>query len=330
MVTFIQMPTVPYNWMVQRPQQIMKQLSLKGHTVYYIESKQGNYIKKENNNLNIIGANYNITSKYLNRPIILWCSSPDQVSNIDKIPHDYVIYDVVDDATHEFSSWSGHINSMLSRANIVFTSSKQLYDKFKGMHNKVYLINNGVDLDNFSKSKTFTPRDLPKNKKIVGYVGAVASWLDWNLINHIVKDSNYNFVFVGPLYNINNFPILRSNVYFLGVKNYEYIPYYINNFNCCIIPFQINSMTNACNPIKLYEYMSSGKPIVSTAMKEVVNFSNLCYIANSKDSFKKHINLAINENDKNLINLRIKTAENNSWSSRTNKILDILKKELKI
>ncbi|MBU5483650.1 glycosyltransferase [Clostridium sp. MSJ-11] len=327
MATFIQMPTVPYNKMTQRPQQIMKKLSEMGHKVYYIEDIDDNYLIKKTANLHLVGSKYDMNNLESEKPVILWCSCPDQVLNIDKIRHDYVVYDVVDDASHEFAIWGAYIDEMVRRANVIFTSAENLYDKFSKRHAKVNLVNNGVDLENFSLAKNKKPLDLPTNRKIVGYVGAVASWIDWALINHIVKNSMYNFVFVGPLYNLSSVPLIRSNVYFLGMKNYEELPYYINNFDCCIIPFSINEMTNSCNPIKLYEYMSLGKPVVTTAMKEVQNFSNLCYVSNTMEQFKENIVTAVKEKDHKLENLRKNMAENNSWQKRTEQIIEILKKE---
>lgn len=330
MITFIQMPSVPYDWMVQRPQQIMTKLARNGYKVYYFNRGKGNGIVERESNLNIVEKNYNPTDIKTEGNVVLWCSSPEQVVNVDKIPHDIIVYDVVDDASNEFTSWGRYIDEMLKRAHIVFTTADKLYEKFKRLHPKVYLLNNAVDLDNFSRSKTEKPVDLPTFKPIVGYVGAVASWMDWDLIETITKQPKYNFVFVGPFYNGFRPRLIRSNVYYLGIKDYSKLPYYINNFGCCIIPFKINDMTNSCNPVKLYEYFSLGKPVVTTSMKEVYKFSDLSYIANNAKEFMDYIDKAVNERNNQLVNRRIMTAHQNSWDSRVNMIKEILYEEFHI
>lgn len=330
MITFIQMPSVPYDWMVQRPQQIMTKLARNEYKVYYFNRGKGNGIVERESNLNIVGKNYNPTDIRTEGNVVLWCSSPDQVINVDKIPHDIIVYDVVDDASNEFTSWERYIDEMLKRAHIVFTTADKLYEKFKRLHPKVYLLNNAVDLDNFSRSKIEKPADLPTFKPIVGYVGAVASWMDWDLIETITKQSKYNFVFVGPFYNGFRPRLIRSNIYYLGIKDYSKLPYYINNFDCCIIPFKINDMTNSCNPVKLYEYFSLGKPVITTSMKEVYKFSDLSYIANNAKEFMDYIDKAVNERNSQLVNKRIMTAHQNSWDSRVNMIKEILYEEFHI
>lgn len=330
MITFIQMPSVPFDWMVQRPQQIMSKLAKDGYKVYYFNNKEAKGIVQREPNLNIVGSNYNPSDIKGEGSVVLWCSSPEQVVNIDKIPHDYIVYDVVDDASNEFIGWAPYIDTMLERADIVFTTADRLYEKFKKLHPRVYLLNNAVNLDNFSLNKIEKPKDLPTFRPIVGYVGAVANWIDWNLVECITKKSRYNFVFVGPFYNRFKPSLIRSNIYYLGVKNYNELPYYINNFNCCIIPFKVNDMTNSCNPVKLYEYFSLGKPVITTSMKEIYNFSDLCYIANNPGEFKQCIDKAINERSNEMTNKRIITAQQNGWDSRINMIKKILNDEFHI
>jgi Glycosyltransferase len=316
--------------MVQRPQQIMNALSDFGHTVYYMEARTGNYIYEKKKNLFIVSSDFPIHNIEHNQTVVLWCSAPNQVINVDKIPHDYIVYDVVDDASEEFKDWEPYIDKMIKRSDVIFTTAENLFNKFKVKHNKVNLIKNGVDFKHFALDKKFTPKDLPSNKKIVGYVGALAPWIDWQLINEMVKMSKYNFVFIGPLYGNFKVNLIRSNVYFLGYKNYEELPNYIDNFDACIIPFKVNSMTNGCNPIKFYEYCALGKPVVSTAMKEMINYSELSYVSYDKAQFINNIDIAAYEKKGSITSHRINLAKENSWEERAGEILRILKKELDI
>lgn len=324
MATFVQMPTVPYNRMYQRPQQMMRKLSERGHTVYYIDNIRKDYIIRINDNLYEVGMNYRININELKRPIILWCSHPQNVTRINEIYHDYIIFDIIDDYSHEFKRWKVYSKDMLRAANMVFTTSDRLYNKFSEECHKIYKIKNGLDVDNFSLDKRSIPADLPKGKKIVGYIGAVASWIDWNLIEYI-SCSDYNIVFVGPKIGNINLNLSRNNIYFLGEKKYSELPFYTNNFNCCIIPFKINEMTNSCNPIKLYEYLALGKPVVSTAINELSKLRKLCYISKNNTEFIINLNRAVNENDRKLAIARRKFSINNSWDNRIDMVIDKLK-----
>lgn len=319
LTTFIQMPTVPYNRMYQRPQQIMKKLSENGYTIYYIDNILGDYIVKINRNLYEVGALYKINMNVLSKPIILWCSHPENINRIKNIYHDYVVFDIIDDYSYEFKSWNVNLKDMFKVADIVFTSSYKLYNKFFLKHSKTYLIRNGVDFNSFSINSKFIPKDLPRNKNIIGYVGALASWIDWNLIDYICK-IDCNIVFIGPI--IGNIDIkLNENLYLLGEKKYNELPFYISNFDCCIIPFRVNKMTNSCNPIKLYEYLAMGKPVVSSNIEEVKKLKSLCYISENYKQFAENLNKAIHERNQELIFKRKNFALNNSWSKRVNDII---------
>lgn len=323
LATFIQMPTVPYNKMYQRPQQIMRKLSERGYIVYYMDNINEEYFIKINKNLYEVGAKYKINVKKLSKPVILWCSSPEQVVRINSIYHDYVIYDIVDDYSHEFKAWNIYVDDMLSAADMVFVTADKLYKKFFPRHDNIYLVKNGLDVDNFSLDKNEIPVDIPRNRKVVGYVGAVATWIDWNLVKYI-SNSNYDFVFVGAKYGDININFNNNNIYFLGEKKYEELPYYISNFNCCIIPFKVNEMTNGCNPIKLYEYLSLGKPVVSTAIEEVVKMESNCYISRKNEDFIENIIKSIDEDNESLVISRRNFALNNSWDKRVSNIIEKL------
>ncbi|WP_446897579.1 glycosyltransferase [Clostridium sp. LBM24168] len=302
----------------------MRKLSERGYTVYYIDNIRKDYVIKLNKNLYEVGANYKIDTNVLKKPIILWCSHPENVTRINKIYHDYIIFDIIDDYSHEFESWKVHLKDMLRKADIVFTTSEKLYDKFSTRYRKVYIIKNGLDIGNFSLDKKSIPDDLPKGKKIIGYIGAVASWIDWKLIEYISNNSYY-IVFVGPIIGNVSLNFNKNNVYFLGEKKYWELPFYINNFNCCIIPFKVNEMTNSCNPIKLYEYLALGKPVVSTDIHELSKFRKLCYVSKDNTEFIINLNRAINDNNVEAAVARRRFSLNNSWDKRIDNVIQKLK-----
>ncbi len=102
----------------------------------------------------------------------------------------------------------------------------------------------------------------------------------------------------------------------LGHKSYAEIPSLLRSFDVCIIPFQINDVTSATDPVKLYEYFSQGKPVISTAMQELKRIENLLYLARDQKDFLRKLDLALQEDDPGLRQQRIDFAKQNSWAVR--------------
>ena len=139
-------------------------------------------------------------------------------------------------------------------------------------------------------------------KPIIGYYGALAKWFDYKLVEYLAKNrKDYQIVLFGAKYddsfdesNLSKY----DNIHFLGKINYNVLPNYAQHFTLCTIPFLVNDITNATSPLKLFEYMSLKKPIVTSAMYECKKFKSVM-IANNKEEFINLIDKAINMNTKN-------------------------------
>ena len=197
---------------------------------------------------------------------------------------------------------------------------------------------NGVDYDHFTNidnnfifDKKFV-NILNEKKPIIGYYGALASWFDYNMIIDLAtKRPNYNIVLLGIKYDdsFDKSDLSKySNIYFLGSKNYDILPNYAYKFDVCTIPFLINDITQATSPLKLFEYMALGKPIVTTSMKECKKYNSVM-IANNNSEFISLVDKAIHiskENDEKYYNLLNKEALENTWEEKAKLIIDLLKK----
>ena len=119
-----------------------------------------------------------------------------------------------------------------------------------------------------------------------------------------------------------------SNVNYFGFKRYEDIPKYLFSFDVGIIPFKINEITNSINPLKLYEFMAAGCPIVATNISELEKFSNFVKIAKNIDEFdyllKRLISSDLSELKKRLLN----EAQKHSWDKRTTEMISHIQKHL--
>jgi glycosyltransferase involved in cell wall biosynthesis len=138
-----------------------------------------------------------------------------------------------------------------------------------------------------------------------------------------------NFVFVGRTRNKNSIRRLLKypNIFFLGEKHYSVIPSYLSYFDVCLLPHKVDDFTNNMNPQKLYEYLSIGKPVVSTPVVGVEVFSKVMRIAGSREEFLLGVRESLND-DPRLINLRIETVKPHSWSNRAESMLQQIVKAI--
>jgi GT2 family glycosyltransferase len=199
-----------------------------------------------------------------------------------------------------------------------------LYEKYGATGHHSILLPNAADFDFFSapclRSKQLT--GIPK--PIVGYFGAIASWFDYDLMYRVATSRpQYSFVLIGALgleeavigKEITRFRHL-PNVFLLGHKDYSELPSYLAHFDVCIIPFVINQLTRAADPVKLYEYLSQGKPVVSTAIPAPSDRAELLYITKDAEDFVRNLDRAISEPDGRLKQRRISFASQNTWRAR--------------
>jgi GT2 family glycosyltransferase len=153
---------------------------------------------------------------------------------------------------------------------------------------------------------------------MVGYYGAIADWFDVDLVTHLAqRRPEYTFVLLGGVFDV-DVSGLRAlpNVRLLGQQPYERMPEYLYHFDACILPFKLNPITEATDPVKLYEYLSGGKPVVSVALPELKPYREYLYIAENKDDFVAKLDAALTEDDRELIARRREVARQHTWQDR--------------
>ncbi len=163
------------------------------------------------------------------------------------------------------------------------------------------MIPNGVDFDRYhpsSLSKLECPADLESIKRpIAGYTGTLhSSRLDLNLVRNTAKEApDISFVFVGPncLTEQETKDLQAPNIHLLGSRSYQELANYISRFDLCMTPHLVNDFTESLDPLKLYEYMSTGKPIVSTPCAGFRDQPGLIALAQTADGFAHAIRRSI-------------------------------------
>ena len=223
---------------------------------------------------------------------------------------------------------------LMEKSDVCFATARQLLEDRKEWSSNFHLIPNGAEFEHFSRVQTEklpVPSEMQKIKgPIVGFVGGISDWINLELIEEAATElPNYSFIMIGPVdTDIDGLKRLK-NVFFLGPKSYTDLPNYIQCFDMCLIPFKINKLTKSVNPIKMYEYFSSGKPVIATPMQEVVLFKDIVDIVENKEQMVQAItNIAENSDEYNsqeAINKRRQIGKENSWDSRWNKALSFMK-----
>jgi glycosyltransferase involved in cell wall biosynthesis len=188
-----------------------------------------------------------------------------------------------------------------------------------------FYLPNAADFEHFHSAVQVKqrPKEIESlSRPIIGFIGAIFDWIDIDLICKLAKlHPNYSILLVGPV----NYGLKKlrkhSNIVMVGAKQYKILPQYLSCMDVCLLPFKINKLTMASNPIKLYEYLAAGKPVVSTALPEVCgNASDIVYIGENNEDFIKKVEEAVSENKKpeneDAILKRINFAKNNSWEKR--------------
>ena len=230
-----------------------------------------------------------------------------------------VVYDCMD----EWSTFPnmGEFNvseerQLVRETDVLAVSGRTLLQKFQAGGLQPVLARNGVDFAFYNQPHP-SVSDLHAPKPVIGYFGAIADWMDLELVRSVaLARPQYSFVMVGQVFRDDISRIDLPNVHLLGSKPYAEIPSYLEHFDVCVIPFVLNEVTKATDPVKLYEYLARGKPVVATDMAELAECGDLIYIARDAEDYAVQLDRAVAENDPALRERRIAYAAANTWEQR--------------
>jgi len=274
---------------------------------------------------------------------IIWTFLPtglalDLITGIDK---KLVVYYCIAD----FEKLVKHPNrvrkaeaKVIQKSDVIFAQGEELKKRCQKYNSNVTIFPFGVNTDTFSRDSLYKDKpadmvDIETNGAVLGYIGGVHRHIDFQLIKFLAqRNTNWKFVFIGPIQTdislVKNLP----NVIFLGKKEHKDLPAYMNNFSICLIPYILNDYTQTVYPTKLNEYFAMGKAIVSTDLPEIASFNRkhdgIIYIAKNKEELENLTKQAINENNPFLKDKRVKIAQENNWSNRVEQMSAIMEKEI--
>ncbi|MDQ6830538.1 MAG: glycosyltransferase [Gemmatimonadota bacterium] len=236
-----------------------------------------------------------------------------------------VVYDCMDElAQFRFAPTElGHRERMLLHAaDVVFTGGHKLYQSKSRYHENVHFFGCGVDVQHFGKARleeTALPEDIRDiARPIMGYFGVVDERLDYRLLRALAEaNPDCSLVMIGPVVKVDPAELPRAaNIHWLGQKSYADLPAYLKAFDVCLMPFALNEATEYINPTKTLEYMAAGKPIVSTAVADVVrNFVPIVRVAESPMAFADEVRSALSTSSTERVREGIERAAHSSWDA---------------
>lgn len=344
---------IDFDFRFQRPQQIAAQFARKGHRVFWIsptrflgaQSEEPYRATMLRDNLWEIHLRGQQPDIYLGRLTSELVAS--MVGGIQQLCRDWgvsesallvqlpfwrqvavrlreetgcpVIYDCMDewDTFPNMGEFNVSEERQLVRENdVLVVSGRTLLDKYTAAGCQPVLARNGVDFEFYNQPHRAAD-DLRTSKPVIGYFGAIAEWLDLELVRSAaLARPQYSFVMVGQIFREDISKIDLPNIHLTGSKPYKEIPSYLEHFDVCVIPFVLNEVTKATDPVKLYEYLSRGKPVVATAMAELAECRDLIYIAADAEDYVRQLDRAVGENDPALRKRRIEYSSANTWEQR--------------
>ena len=257
-----------------------------------------------------------------------WCKISAALSIVDypfwapivrQVPNTVVVYDCMD-AYASFAN-AGRPASELEReavtnADIVMCSSEHLRKSMRRYGRESVLVRNGVTVSHFEKR----PQSLAfeRRRPTAGYWGATAEWTDIELLIHAARLlPDVDFVLIGEVMRIDVSALAKlPNVRMIGEVPYSDLPAYLHGFDVCILPYRVCEYSLASDPMKVWEYMSAGKPVVAVRLPEIERLHELITLTSTRTEFVEGIRRAIAETDPVLRERRIAYARENSWESR--------------
>ena len=308
-----------WNFVFQRPQHLMTRYA-RTHRVYFVEEPLFENISKPSVSIDVHDGVFVVVPKLpdgytaeqsiraqraiLDQVIsangitrfVLWYYTPLAWKFSDHLHPDTIVYDCMDELS-AFKNAPPELaileESLLKRADVVFTGGHSLYEAKKHLHHNMHSMPSSVDVKHFASARSISvdpadQRELPRPR--LGFFGVLDERLDLPLLRGIAEARpGWQLVMIGPVVKIDSADLPRlPNIHYLGAKRYEELPAYLAGWDLALLLFARNEATRFISPTKTPEYLAAGKPVVSTSIRDVVTpygDRDLVRIADSVENF---------------------------------------------
>lgn len=273
---------------------------------------------------------------------VLWCYSPSSCDIVEQVPHSSLVYDCVD----RHSAYKGHITpevvdgmerDLAKPADQVFATAVGLAETLEKINPTTKMIPNGAAYEIFSRVQTekdalSCPEDMKGlGHPVYGFVGMLQECIDYALIEKLAKERPDATIFlIGrtlPGVDLSHLKQYK-NIVFHGLVPQPELPAYLAQMDVCLNVFRAGALSKDVSPLKFYEYLATGKPVVSTREPlQVEDFRDVVYIAHDADEFLALCDEAAREDAPEKVEKRLAYGEQCSWTERVRQMEDVLYKK---
>ena len=269
-----------------------------------------------------------------------WYYTPMSLAFSKNFHPELIVYDCMDElSAFKFAPQSLKENEqeLIRTADLVFTGGQSLFEAKKHLHSSIYAFPSSIDKEHFSKARSADTEPADQSgigQPKIGFYGVVDERLNIDLVGAIAaRKPEWNFIIIGPVVKIDPASLPRfQNIHYLGSKSYQELPSYLSGWNVAIIPFALNESTRFISPTKTPEYLSAGKPVVSTSIQDVVHDygqSEFVHIADTADDFIEAISRELDITDRGSWLARVdEFLQHNSWNNTWNDMAGLINKKL--
>jgi len=270
---------------------------------------------------------------------VLFTNEPIHVPLIAQLAPQLFVFDMTDNllkhaSYRDMSQIENYYEYCVTHASVITTNSPENTEWLKQKRPDVLYIPNGVDATRFNPEKAYNiPEDMCRlSKPVVGFAGKMQEMIDVDLMVKTVEATpKVNYVFIGQQLDRHHISRLwhYPNVHYLGDKHYDILVNYLAAFDVCIIPYHVKRQ-HGVDPIKFYEYMAMGKPIVTTDIGGVSAFRNYPQVkmASTRRDFLENIKFFVEKIRKGEAIPQTSLPPECFWSTKTDYLLEIIKNKL--
>ena len=333
-------PSVRWNVpLFQRPHQLALALARLGRLVFFCEPP---YSDSHPRGFHAITSNLYVANvpldvfQVVDSPVIFVLAyNAGTAECLSRARRVYEYIDELDILPGDPAVLKQHHTRLLRSATVVLATANRLWQQIRSIRPDAQLCPNGVDYDFIQHAMQEVdepPPDLAPvlspSRPVIGYYGALANWFDYELLLQAAgQRPGYVFVLIGPNYDgsLKRAGLGQAtNIHWLGPRPYTKLPHYLKYFSAAMIPFRLNPITHATSPLKLFEYMAGGKPVVTTGMQESMRLPGVI-VSRPTDSFAHKLDQALEmRHDVAYLACIDQVARQNTWEIRAQQILDTL------
>jgi len=345
---------IDWDFRIQRPQHLARELARAGETVFYIEpnfvgnARPGALVRQLDPDLPLLAVQLHLQGS---PQIYFGSAKTDQAAQLAlsmaqlwaqwgiqaataivqhpywaplalTLPNTLHMYDCMDH--HEgFGGMPQDLvaleHTYMSRADVTTVTSQWLHDwaTTQGRGDAI-VVRNGCDYDHF-RASSVSPYQSNPPRKVIGYFGAIAHWFDVELVAKLGRRfTDCEILLIGN----DTVQAARTlgripNVRLLGEKSYSELPHFLHGFDVCLLPFSRIPLTLATNPVKVYEYLCAGMEVVCTDLPEISQFGDLVHRAASHEAFIEAVDQSLQAPADAAMRARRKAfARSQTWAAR--------------